>query len=625
MAVANGIYRIVPKLALYKSVEVAGGSTAVHANVQIYDMNDGNCQLVWVGTDSSGSTDFRFVHSGQMLDVWGAEAKTGSNITQYPYNRDSRAQEWELVYAGEYVLFNGVRHDLYYIKSKINQNYALDAWSGQTKNGTNVWLYEFNKTDAQKWALLKDSYYDQKMPVPANVGGVLSGNGARQTRFAVNAGTTKFYPAWKCSPVPGYQVTWCWRGRKKGTSTWTAWSVWRNPSGSTADRGEGDAWQQNVWSWNHSAAGYYSPLDSIPVQVDNKLYDRNDFAIDVRAFGTTSALDWNADGLPKHGASAEGSVSFVWNPTITVDTVTFTPDGLLIGYSSDLVQGGNRISIGRIKGSSGYLTNREVSFSGRPYTGTLLVPFSEMTRIPKEGEAVSFSATITTVDSATRTQGISKACAYDTRHGVAISVTQTLQAGDTVLVKIGGSYSSSECHLTYEQDGETVISECPAASGGFVATPPFGKPYSLFVRASKTDNSWGTLHVAGRIVAGSGHMFNYAGGWCRIALFDDYDSSVSRSVERDYEAYQTNGRPYESVFFGKGSKGSMAVDAVAPLDKATDPDTASLADIEALAVKRYATYRTPIGDRREVAIVSYSVQALGAAFAKVSLELKERS
>lgn len=627
MAIANGIYRIVPKTAVGQCAEVAGGSKAVHANVQIYAQNEGNGQRVWLGTDQNGSTDFRFLQSDMMLDVWGGEAKTGSNITQYPYNRDSRAQEWQLADTGEDVEINGVKHDVYYIKSKINANYALDAWNGQTKNGTNVWLYEANKTDAQKWLLVKDSYHNGKLAVPANVGCVRSKDADRAVQFGVNASPVTVYPAWKYLAAEGWQLRWSWRGRKAGTGSWGSWSAWRTLKGELTDDGWGDAWNPNVRSYHMSGkTGYMSPLfDGIAMSLDNKTYDKKEYRIEVRQFGTTDALSWNANGVAQHGPSATGTVRAVWWPTLTVDTVTFAPDGMLIGYASDLAQGNNRLVVGRIKGAGGYLTNRDVSFSGMPRTGTLLVPFSEMTRIPVEGETVSFPVTLTTVD-CTRTQSFAKPVSYDTNHGLAISVSQTLQTGDTVLVKIGGTYPSSECHMAYEQDGETVLSECPPASGGFVATPPFGRPYDLFVKASRSDNAWGTLHIAGKTVAGDGHTFNYGDGrWAKLSLFDDYDSSMSRAVERDYEAYQTNGRPYESVFFGRGSKGEHAVEGIALVDP--DPEFAgsSLDDLRALAGGRYATYRTPSGDRHDVAITAMREQPSGPGFIKVSLEMRERS
>lgn len=627
MAIANGIYRIVPKTAVGQCAEVAGGSKASHANVQIYEQNEGNGQRVWVGTDADGCRDFRFLQSGMMLDVWGGEAKTGSNITQYPYNRDSRAQEWQLADTGEDVTLNGVKHDAYYIKSKINTNYVLDAWSGQTKNGTNVWLYESNKTDAQKWLLVKDSYHNGKLAVPANVGCVRSADADRAVQFGVNATPVTVYPAWRHLAAEGWQVRWSWRGRKTGTSTWGPWSAWRTLKGELADDGWGDAWNPNMRSYHDSAkTGYMSALlDGIAMSVDQTTYDKKEYRIEVRQFGTTGALSWNADGIAQHGPSATGTVRAVWWPTLTVDAVTWTPDGLMIGYSSDFKRGGNRLAVGRIKGSGGYLTNREISFSNRARTGTVTIPFAELTRIPDAGEQVSFPITLTTVD-CTRTQSFSKAISYDSNHGVALSVTQREGDGHTVIVKLAGSYPSSECHIVFEQDGETVIAQCePASGGGFVATPPFGKLYKVFVKASNPDGTWGTLHVAGLEVDGEGHMFNHDDGWCRISFFDDYESSISRTFERDSETYQTAGRPYESVFFGKGSRSPMRINGIAAIIDDPDFEGARIEDVRALSRKGYATYRTPLGDRRDVAIMSYSEKPHSPGFLSVSFDLRERS
>lgn len=627
MAIANGIFRIVPKTATGQCAEVSGGSKASHANVQLYAHNEGNGQRVWVGTDAKGSTDFRFLHSGMMLDVWGGEAKTGSNITQYPYNRDSRAQEWQLSDTGEDVTLNGVKHDAYYIKSKINTKYALDAWSGQTKNGTNVWLYEWNKTDAQKWLLVKDCAYNGKLAVPANVGCVRSGDADRGVQFGVNATSVTLYPAWRSIDAEGWQLRWSWRGRKTGTSTWGEWSEWRTLKGELTDDGWGDVWNPNVRSYYSSAkTGYMSPvLEGIAMSVDQATYDKKEYRIQVRQFAMSDALSWNADGIAQYGPSATGTVRAVWWPTLTVNAVTWSPDGLMIGYSSDFRHGGNRLAVGRIKGSGGYLTNRQMTFKNRARTGTVTIPFAELTRIPERGEQVSFSATLTTVD-CTRTQSFSKAVAYDTNHGVALSVSQKRGDGSTVLVKLAGSYPSSECHIAFEQDGGTVLAECePASGGGFVATPPFDRPYQVFVKASKADNTWGTLRVAGLQVDGEGHLFNYDGGFCRILFFDEYESSVSRTVERECETYQTAGRPYESVFFGTGSKSPMRLDGIAAIIDDPEFECSRIDDVRTLSKKGYATYRTPLGDRRDVAIVSYSEKPHSPGFLGVSFDLRERS
>ena len=82
--------------------------------------------------------------SGKVLDVAGSENRCGANVWQYQKNK-TNAQKWLIKNAGD---------GYYYIISKCNGLY-LDVSGAETKNGTNIHVWDFNGTKAQKFKISK--------------------------------------------------------------------------------------------------------------------------------------------------------------------------------------------------------------------------------------------------------------------------------------------------------------------------------------------------------------------------------------------------------------------------------------------------------------------------------------
>ena len=145
---ADGTYTIQSSVNSRYVLDIANGSTASGANVQLYQSNDTPAQQFKVTHDSQGYVTFTNVKSGKVLDLNGAVVKDGGNIQQYTSN-GTRAQKWIVKKDG-----NG-----YIVMSAINSNYILDLSGGTVRNGCNVQLYSYNGTNAQRWNITK---YDSK-------------------------------------------------------------------------------------------------------------------------------------------------------------------------------------------------------------------------------------------------------------------------------------------------------------------------------------------------------------------------------------------------------------------------------------------------------------------------------
>lgn len=147
--VENGTYVIASNQNGFKVVDVSGGSTQSKANIQLYEANGTDAQkfdVKWVATDDEDGGYYLIVNrkSGKVIDICGGADTNGTNIWQYDGN-DTDAQKWEILPTGD---------GAYYILSKKNGK-AIDVQYGSIKNGTNIWLYSPNGTKAQKFNFLK--------------------------------------------------------------------------------------------------------------------------------------------------------------------------------------------------------------------------------------------------------------------------------------------------------------------------------------------------------------------------------------------------------------------------------------------------------------------------------------
>ena len=140
--VADGTYVISSALAPSMALDVAAGSVADGANVQLYAKNGTKAQAFTVTYDGAGFYDVVCVASGKALDVESGGWHNGANVQQYAPN-GTDAQKWRVDLNADgtctFVSKGGGR--------------ALDVDSGGTSNGTNVQIYDSNGTAAQRFTL----------------------------------------------------------------------------------------------------------------------------------------------------------------------------------------------------------------------------------------------------------------------------------------------------------------------------------------------------------------------------------------------------------------------------------------------------------------------------------------
>ena len=173
----DGTYTIQSSVNSRYVLDIANGSTASGANVQLYQSNDTPAQQFKVTHDSQGYVTFTNVKSGKVLDVYNGTAKNGNNVWQFTSN-NSRAQKWIVRKDG-----NG-----YSIISALNSNYVLNIANGKAYNGNNVELYSYSGSSSNRWLFNKSVSKEEKILNIANANRSAIADGTYEIRSAKNNG-----------------------------------------------------------------------------------------------------------------------------------------------------------------------------------------------------------------------------------------------------------------------------------------------------------------------------------------------------------------------------------------------------------------------------------------------------
>ena len=144
--ISDGDYHIITALDSSLGLNIAYNSTDNCANVQLWDnMEEANMSsLVTVKHIGSGYYTMTFKNSGRNLDIANATSSSGANVWQYD-NNGSDAQKWIVTPSGD---------GFFYIISKLNNNLYLNVSGGSAAPGTNVQVYSGNSSNAQKWKFI---------------------------------------------------------------------------------------------------------------------------------------------------------------------------------------------------------------------------------------------------------------------------------------------------------------------------------------------------------------------------------------------------------------------------------------------------------------------------------------
>ena len=602
--VAIGTYLIRSALDPDAVLDVSGGSKANEANVQLYGFNETNAQIWQVRQYYGGIAAIYNVGSWKCLNVKYNEAADGVNVQQFAYD-GTDACLWFAEPSGS-MQINGVTVPTYILHFKTSSGYVIDAANGKAKAGTNVQIYTANGTKAQLWAFQPYSRFYDQLPVPSGI----RVSGMDSSGHVIGNNITSIVPIWNCAGTE-YQVRYRVRYRKVGKPTGD-WSAWKSISdGSEANSGWGDVGSANCITEN--TQNKVSPTAITLEPVDNASIDHANVQIEVRRFDVNAEYDY------QHGNSATETLSLVWLPTLTIDSCRWTPEGIMINYTSDYERDGNTIEIKQLY-VAGKLIVSGKRYTGMPYTGEITIPQSELNFIPDDGAAISVNAGIWT-DSSYNDAKLSSTIEYNTSSGLTVSPTYTIEDDYTVTVKFT---ASSEDHVYFVCNN--TLMECDGADGIYKAIPPLNTDYEIFV-VQQSGSAWGMAYRKFTGIEQKLFIWTWDGGTAIIKLNHGDPPSYADDLSANSTSLVTTGRNRPVYSFGNSIERDLSVSGI----YADAFSYSAKPDFEALATAGHTVFRDPLGHIYHTAILSVKMAPTGKKSAKlgswgtISVEQKEES
>ncbi|MGZ9899543.1 RICIN domain-containing protein [Shewanella gaetbuli] len=138
----NGIYKITPLNATYKSLDVENCSPYLGTNVRQWETNNSDCQKWIVQATDDGHFWIGAVAGGLALQLENCSTTNGSNVNMGISN-GSICQKWDII----------ANDDGTYSIANVAANKLLDIQFGGNNNGANLQIYQANGNQQQRFFL----------------------------------------------------------------------------------------------------------------------------------------------------------------------------------------------------------------------------------------------------------------------------------------------------------------------------------------------------------------------------------------------------------------------------------------------------------------------------------------
>ena len=153
-----------------KAIDVYDGKAKNYQNISQYTSNNSYAQKWIVTKDSMGYKIMSAIDKNYVLDLYNGSVNNGTNIQVYQSN-GTVAQRWKFdkyvkptvetarqkmdKMAKEYN--SSITESTYVISNFAQSKYVVDVSNGSKNSGANIWTFQSNNRNAQKWKVKKDS------------------------------------------------------------------------------------------------------------------------------------------------------------------------------------------------------------------------------------------------------------------------------------------------------------------------------------------------------------------------------------------------------------------------------------------------------------------------------------
>lgn len=292
------------------------------ANIWIWNPNDSGAQVFAIGRNSANTGyNIQNVVSGKNLDTAGNLSGAGHNVIQYKGN-GVKGQQWIMEDAG-----GG------YVYIRNLYGYYLDVVNGVNANGTNVRVWGYNGSNAQKWKLIRVSGKPKTVTkgqyrVQSAIGGKYLDVYAGKTN---NGNNVQLYNRSDNSDSQRFYID-----RNKANS---AHNIIYRKAGKFLDTDTNRTGKQNVILWPGN--GVFGQQWVIEDAGNGYVYIRNLYGYYLDVVGGVNANGTNVQVYPYNGSNAQK-----WKliPTYNVAYNPNSGEGTMQSITVDLTSNGSNFS-----------------------------------------------------------------------------------------------------------------------------------------------------------------------------------------------------------------------------------------------------------------------------------------
>lgn len=580
------------------AVDVRGNNPANGTNVQLYGVNHTNAQKFYITEEETGKYSIRCLQSGKYIDVAAASASNNTNVQIYTDN-DTRAQRWKILQYGIDTI-DGKMCLLVRIGSYVTSDgrtYMLDVSAAQTAWETNVQIYEYNGTDAQVFVLYPTDGEDGTMPVPYDFG-VQASIDSTPAKYSESQ---SFNLGWKCAKSWAgdgsnhYEYRYRNRKMSPSLSRWGNWSNWT--------------------TWTTAAA----TLDGVKAYLpdpftDNYTWDQaknSEWEFQVRCAG--------ADGYKVlHGQYIDEVINVYKLPTTSLTEAGWTPDGLVLGLSSDYDYGTTMFNVKKIVDEDSTVVYSGAKTLETSNDGSDVISNADLLTFPSDGQRLYVTYTPgyeQHENFANIVLNESVLVRYDSG---TVDVTPTFVRDGNRLIAIVSDLGEEHVWVAFKN----AMYECEQATdytveSGFKAYNvlyPMGADFKVFTEAHNTARTqWGTDMSVVQEINVHAHAFDWDGKSIYITQFTEGGEQYGTSMEAVYSDDVLDSREHSTVSFANTVKKSFTVSGVIT-------DDYTIEDVEAL-VGKHVKYRSPDGGLYDVAVTNVTATVHNSGYTEVSIDL----
>lgn len=268
---SDGTYSFMSKLKENLYLDIAGGGSNNCTNVQVYEENGSNAQkfrlvlqyeLDKVTNIKDDTYNILVSESQKMgIDITSCSPDTTANVQLWTIDNNP-AQKFKLTY-------NSV--DSTYTIMAVNSGKVLDVANAGMTNYTNVWQYDMNGTDAQKWYIVKNtddsySFISKLNGLALDISGALFKNGTNVQVYEYNDSKAQKFILKGAYPMQGYKTI--EDGVYELTTKWNISQSLDIVNGSTDENAELQLWTSNFtdaqkFIIKYIGDGYYKIISKV--------------------------------------------------------------------------------------------------------------------------------------------------------------------------------------------------------------------------------------------------------------------------------------------------------------------------------------------------------------------------